>query len=248
MKKISIFLFGFSGLLKFVFFLAPFLASAQTFQLTVQNGYGTGQYAAGDTVHIWSEEWPLTKTFSHWTGQTSFLQMADEWHTRLVMPAQNVTVTGHIKNLLPGADFTEEHFMGRDTLQQVFYYLQFVIEHTDTPILFSMTIRDQHPDVGPVGNMEAFANFQYQISKGNCSQFYMLLPSPLYPQRFMRIPGINAAKSLGIFKEFQHNGCLNSKNFFITAPNDIIALISANPQNWPTLLSLNAQQLDFLDV
>lgn len=29
-------------------------ANSQTFNLTVNNGYGSGNYQTGDTVHIWS--------------------------------------------------------------------------------------------------------------------------------------------------------------------------------------------------
>jgi hypothetical protein len=35
---------------------------AQTFNLTVNNGYGSGTYQAGDTVHIWSFAYDSTKT------------------------------------------------------------------------------------------------------------------------------------------------------------------------------------------
>ena len=74
----------------------------------------------------------------------------------------------------------------------------------------------------------------------------MLLPSPVYPQRFMRMPGISAAKSMGVFNELKNNGCLNPKNFLKVAPNDIVALVVANPQNWPILLSLSLAQRDFV--
>lgn len=364
--------------LLFCTLIAASFANAQTYQLTVQNGYGSGQYAAGDTVHIWSVEWPFSKTFSHWTGEISFLQMPDEWLTRLVMPSQDITVTANIRDLLLGADFTEEQLMGRDTIQQVFHYfppggppkgvvwlfhggggeaehwvsgnleqrlfanylmadtfavivmeceertkntdtdgngyiiwqytgdsvtnvdianvrairdtfinrgwmtlatpqiaegfsnggffstliasflrwkvgimhnaygLPPVIENTPLPILFSMSIFDNHAEIGAAGNLQAFENYQFLLDKGNCTQFYMQLATPVYPQRFMRIPGITGIESLGLFNELKNNGCLNAKDFLAVTANVIAAMVIANPQNWPVFLSLSSAQRSYV--
>lgn len=352
--------------------------SAQSFQLTVQNGYGSGQYAAGDTVHVWAKEWLINQTFSHWSGQTADLEMADEWHTRLVMPSHNVSISANTRNLPQGAQLTEEQFKGRDTIKQVFHYfppfgqpkgvvwlfhgsggsaeawvnnnieqrlfvnhlmadtlaviiteceertknfdansdgnirwdftfdsvanvdianirairdtfinrgwmgwntpqiaegfsaggafsvligsmldwraainhntpgIAFVIPLTHTPIVFSMTLRDNHPEVGMAGNIEAYENYQYLSGKGLCTEFYMLLPSPVYPQRFMRIPGISGAKSMALYQELSVNNCLTANNFLTKDPHDIEDLVLANPQNWPELLSLTPTQKTFM--
>lgn len=95
--------------------------SFSQFTLTVNNGYGGGTYSAGDTVHIWSKEFPLTDVFDKWTGDVQFLEYADEWHTTVIMPSQNVTVTGHTRTI---GSFTINHesIMGRDTLKEVYSY------------------------------------------------------------------------------------------------------------------------------
>ena len=94
----------------------------QTYQLIVQDGYGSGQYAAGDTVHIWAGEFPNSEVFRGWTGQFQYLIDRGEWHTQVVMPAQNVTVQANTKVMPPNSDLYLEEIMGRDTLKRVFSY------------------------------------------------------------------------------------------------------------------------------
>ncbi len=106
--------------LSIVFSLMSFICSAQ-FTLTVTNGYGGGTYNAGDTINVWSKEFPLTDVFDKWTGDVQFLEYADEWHTTVIMPSQNVSVTGHTRTIV---SFTINHasIMGRDTLKEVYSY------------------------------------------------------------------------------------------------------------------------------
>lgn len=74
---------------------------AQTFTLTVNNGYGGGSYLAGDTVNIWAKEFPANAVYDKWTGDIANLAMPAEWHTTLVMPASNVIVTANFKTFTP---------------------------------------------------------------------------------------------------------------------------------------------------
>ncbi|MBP8238966.1 MAG: T9SS type A sorting domain-containing protein [Saprospiraceae bacterium] len=94
----------------------------QSYQLTVVNGYGSGAYEAGDTVHIWAGEFPATQIFAGWTGQIAFLEDRGEWHTRIIMPAQAVTVTSNTRLMPPNSDLVLENIMGRDTIKLVFSY------------------------------------------------------------------------------------------------------------------------------
>lgn len=106
--------------LSVVYCLISIVSSAQ-FTLTVNNGYGGGTYNAGDTVNIYSKEFPLTDVFDKWTGDVQFLEHADEWHTTVIMPSQNVSVTGHTRVI---GSFTIHHesIRGRDTLKEVYSY------------------------------------------------------------------------------------------------------------------------------
>jgi hypothetical protein len=94
---------------------------AQTYNLTVNGGYGSGNYQVGDTVHVWSEAFDNTKTFSHWTGDTQYLEMPNEWHTTLIMPNQNIAVTSVISNM-PTYTINYEQIMGVNNLKNVYSY------------------------------------------------------------------------------------------------------------------------------
>ncbi len=366
------------------FLLGASALSGQKYTLTVENGYGSGQYAPGDTVHIWAEEWGIGETFKNWTGQTFWLTSAEEWHTTLLMPARNITVRAN-KQLLPaGANFTQETIRGRDTLKRVYHYfpagqpkgvvwlfhgtngsaaswvnvefeqrqfanylmaaqyavvvteseevtygkdlfsndglfrydyypdsllnvdvaniralrdtfirrgwitpstphvaegfsaggafstvlatvlgwkagithcappLYYLASVTNTPLLVSMNLLDSHPDVGQEGNWDAFNAYDTLIQRGNCAQFFLLRPSPVYPERFKRLSTINGVLSQAIFNELKNNQCLNAANYLSKAPGVIEAWVSSQPSNWPVITSLNTGQrnfvLDQLDV
>lgn len=106
--------------LSYVLCHVSLVCSAQ-FTLTVTNGYGSGTYNAGDTINIYSKEFPLTDVFDKWTGDVSFLEYADEWHTTVIMPSQNVAVTAHTRTIGAFA-INHESIMGRDTLKEVYSY------------------------------------------------------------------------------------------------------------------------------
>jgi hypothetical protein len=94
---------------------------AQFHNLTVNGGYGSGSYQVGDTVHIWCEAYDDTKTFSTWNGDSPFLTNPNEWHTTLVMPNQDVTVTSQIANM-PAYNINYEQIMGADNLKNVYSF------------------------------------------------------------------------------------------------------------------------------
>ncbi|MFN8309763.1 MAG: T9SS type A sorting domain-containing protein [Chitinophagales bacterium] len=112
--------------MKFNYFLLGFLVAglhitsyAQTYQLTVNNGYGSGNYHAGDTVQVWSAALDSTKVFDRWTGNTASMQNPLEWHSTLVMPASNITITAQLQAVaLPPIQY--EKIMGVSFLKNVY--------------------------------------------------------------------------------------------------------------------------------
>ncbi|MES2621656.1 MAG: T9SS type A sorting domain-containing protein [Bacteroidota bacterium] len=110
--------------MKKLLFFAFTIFSANIFAqytLVVVNGYGGGSYNAGDTVHVWCSAIPTNQVFDKWTGDISFLDSKDEWHTILVMPSQSISVSASFRTI--GAySINHESIMGRDTLKQVYSY------------------------------------------------------------------------------------------------------------------------------
>jgi hypothetical protein len=91
------------------------------YTLTVTNGYGSGTYNVGDTVNIYSAAIPLSSSFDKWTGNISALVSDDEWHTTLIMPAQNISVAATFKTI-GNITINHESIRGRDTLKEVYSY------------------------------------------------------------------------------------------------------------------------------
>jgi hypothetical protein len=90
--------------------------------VTVNNGYGSGKYKVGDTVHIFSVAYADNQLFDTWSSsETALLNGKDEWHTWFIMPARNISFTGSIKNI-SSFTFTLEQIMGRGRLKPVYYY------------------------------------------------------------------------------------------------------------------------------
>ncbi|MCC7245166.1 MAG: T9SS type A sorting domain-containing protein [Saprospiraceae bacterium] len=121
-----------------------------------------------------------------------------------------------------------------------------VAENTLTPSKISMNLFDNHPDVGPMGNLDGYFNYQTLLNRGVCTDFEMLRPSPVYPQRFQRLPGISATVSNSIYNELIANGCINAIGFPVKNSNEITAAVIMNPANWPVALSLTGGQRQFI--
>jgi hypothetical protein len=64
------------------------VAQSQSFNLTVNNGYGSGAYNEGDTIHVWANPSFNDTVFTNWTGSgTNYLTFDNEWHTTLIVPS-----------------------------------------------------------------------------------------------------------------------------------------------------------------
>ena len=90
--------------------------------VTVTNGYGSGKYKVGDTVHIFSVAYSDNQLFDTWSSaDASLLNGKDEWHTWFIAPAKNVSFTGSIKNIT-AVTLNFEQIMGKDRLKPVYYF------------------------------------------------------------------------------------------------------------------------------
>jgi len=69
------------------------------FKLEVGNGFGSGSYAAGSTVHVWAELSPSRQLLTGWTGDDALLKEPREWHTTLVMPARDANVSATLEDI-----------------------------------------------------------------------------------------------------------------------------------------------------
>ena len=93
-----------------------------SFFVIVNNGYGSGKYKVGDTVHIFSNIYSPNQVFDQWSGDAALLQTPQEWHSWFIMPAKDVSFTGAVKDITPFS-LNAKMIMGVNLLKPVFYYL-----------------------------------------------------------------------------------------------------------------------------
>lgn len=88
-----------------------------SYSLTVVNGFGSGRYQAGSTVHVWADPYPQGWTFDTWKGDTQPLPDTRSMHATMIMPAQDIQIEAAYKKIpVWSASFTS--ITGRD----VYYY------------------------------------------------------------------------------------------------------------------------------
>lgn len=95
--------------------------ASDSFTVTVNNGYGAAKYKTGDTVHIFSIAYSDNQIFDKWSGDISYLNAPDEWHTWFIMPNKNVSFTGALKTIT-SVTLQFEQIRGRDRMKPVYYY------------------------------------------------------------------------------------------------------------------------------
>jgi len=97
--------------------------TAQDVQLEVRNGYGSGMYTAGDTVHIWAETPLDTSSIFHlWDGDQVDLFSNQEWHTQFVMPDADVSVEARFRDM-PDLPITFERIQGAEIEKPVYHLI-----------------------------------------------------------------------------------------------------------------------------
>jgi hypothetical protein len=99
---------------------SPADSTLATAQVTVINGYGSGQYKAGDTVHIWAEHLADNVVFDKWEG-AEFLEYPTEWHSTFIMPAHHITVTARVKTI-SSFSLVHEKIEGVQNKKNVYYH------------------------------------------------------------------------------------------------------------------------------
>jgi len=86
----------------------------------INDGYASGTYMPGDTVHIWSGLDPVTMTFQEWTGDTFLLADTEEWHTTFIMPNNDVHFYA-LQDSTGPIDFEYEIIQGPENPKNVYY-------------------------------------------------------------------------------------------------------------------------------
>lgn len=94
-----------------------------------------------------------------------------------------------------------------------------VMTQTTVPTIFCPASNDDNPNVGQTGNQTAFNQFLNLQSRNIKTSFNNLLQSPVYPERFWRIPGLTQADSQAIYNALKTNGFLDNRDYLIERPS-----------------------------
>jgi len=106
--------------------------SSATFVVSVNQGYGSGQYHVGDTVHIWSNNANSNETFNYWSGDIANITGKNEWHTWFVMPPKNIQFVANFKSVNNVLQY--ESIRGKNNFKKVYY--SFPVNHKGIVYLF----------------------------------------------------------------------------------------------------------------
>ena len=103
-------------------YVLEFADSSAIYTLKTNSGHGGGNYKEGDTIHIWSAQQD-GKVFTHWSGDTQYLEAPREYHTQVIMPNKNVIVTANYATLQPNMKLNQVKIMGAQKEKTVYLYL-----------------------------------------------------------------------------------------------------------------------------
>ncbi len=119
-------------------------------------------------------------------------------------------------------------------------------ENSTVPYYHCISENDNHPDVGPAGNLEAKAHYQNYLNRDACVEFEAFAAMPLFPERFDRSPLINKTLSVAIFNEINANNGLDDAHFLNGLYSELEQIVLANISAFPVIASLTAGQRNHL--
>ena len=109
------------------------------------------------------------------------------------------------------------------------------VAQTQTPSAWLMCANDDNAEVD---NAEAAASSAALAARGVPTVFAAHPASPLYDERFLRVPGVALASSRALAAELRAAGFVGAGGFLVTPTDDIVAAVIANPALLPALVAL----------
>ena len=113
---------------------------------------------------------------------------------------------------------------------------------TETPSAWYMAANDNHPQVGVEAIDESEGFYASLLARGIDADFAVHDSSPLFDERFVRVPGIDVATSRALVTDFENAGFLDEAQFVSTTMAEIQSSIVTTPSDFPTLQSLTGPQ------
>jgi CubicO group peptidase (beta-lactamase class C family) len=98
------------------------MATPSTYVVTVENGYGSGSFSPGDTVHVFARAMSADEVFGEWLNTANLVvEGRTEWHATFVMPTADVKVTATYRSI-PPFTLRYETIQGVERAKNVYSY------------------------------------------------------------------------------------------------------------------------------
>lgn len=105
-----------------------------------------------------------------------------------------------------------------------------IYDNTTVPTIWNMAKMDVTED--PTRLVTANANYQKLQTRTIPSAYYVNEPSPIFPNRFTIIPGIDSNGSAAIYNSLKNAGYINAKGYFTIDPRVSSVWYSAVPSQY----------------
>ena len=92
-----------------------------------------------------------------------------------------------------------------------------IINVTTIPIIWSIAMNDG--TIMPGGVAQSRNNYQNLLNRGVPAKYSLVVPSPVYPERFWRISGLSASDSQAIHAALRQGGFIDGRNFLFADPD-----------------------------
>lgn len=115
-----------------------------------------------------------------------------------------------------------------------------IINVTTIPIIWCIPQNDGTIMAG--GVRQAYQNYLNLRSRGVPAEYHLFTPSPVYPERFWRIPNLTANDSRAIYNALKNNGFLDACDFLVQDP-DTSGWQAVIPAQYNTHLQSISEQL-----
>lgn len=115
-----------------------------------------------------------------------------------------------------------------------------IINLVTIPTIWCMAQNDG--TIGSGGVAQSFANYQSVSARGVPAQYYRAVPSPVYPERFWRIPGLTDADSRAIHDALRNGGFIDGRDMLLGDP-DTSGWQGAIPAQYNSFMSSISDQI-----
>lgn len=186
----------------------------------------------------------LDRTNKRWNPQTDVPNLLNILSSLAASGALSADALRFGVGMSQGGGFVSQASSALNLQAQALYCIpgtNSVMDTTRIPTIWNMMNRDTSEV--PSRNEDARANFNKLFNRSIRASFNLTVASPVHPQRFRRIPGVDSLASTEIYTALKSNGQLTALDFFATNPRTSESWKSSIPALYSPILNDIEDQL-----